>query len=162
MFFSDSILRKLAFACPVAQAMLHGSLGFPQVSGTVSFYELEQGTAVCADVAGLPEDGPCAAGFFGFHIHAGHSCTGNAEDEFADAGAHYDAHGCPHPAHSGDMPPLPGSSGRAWLAFLTDRFAADEVIGRTVIVHAHADDLTMQPSGGSGARIACGVIERLI
>ena len=161
MFFSDSILKALAFSRPSAQAILHGSLGFPQVSGKVSFYALEQGTAVYADVDGLPDDGPCAAGFFGFHIHAGHSCSGSAADEFADAGAHYDVHGCPHPAHSGDMPPLLSAAGNAWLAFLTDRFSVDEVIGRTVIVHADADDLMTQPSGGSGAMIACGVIERL-
>jgi Cu-Zn family superoxide dismutase len=34
------------------------------------------------------------------------------------------------------------------------------VIGRSVVVHAKADDLKTQPSGDSGARIACGVIGR--
>jgi len=34
------------------------------------------------------------------------------------------------------------------------------VIGRSVIVHAKADDLKSQPAGDSGARIACGVIGR--
>jgi Cu-Zn family superoxide dismutase len=32
------------------------------------------------------------------------------------------------------------------------------VIGRSVLVHAKADDLKSQPAGDSGARIACGVI----
>jgi len=32
------------------------------------------------------------------------------------------------------------------------------VIGRSVVVHAKADDLKSQPAGDSGARVACGVI----
>jgi Cu-Zn family superoxide dismutase len=32
------------------------------------------------------------------------------------------------------------------------------IIGRGVIVHAGADDLTSQPSGAAGPRVACGVI----
>jgi Cu-Zn family superoxide dismutase len=32
------------------------------------------------------------------------------------------------------------------------------IVGRAVIVHASADDLTSQPSGAAGPRQACGVI----
>ena len=35
---------------------------------------------------------------------------------------------------------------------------AKSAIGRSVVVHAKPDDLKTQPSGDSGARIACGVI----
>ena len=59
------------------------------------------------------------------------------------------------------MPPLFGNSGRAWLAFLTDRITVDEIIGKTVVIHSAPDDFTTQPSGNSGSKIACGAIERL-
>ena len=33
------------------------------------------------------------------------------------------------------------------------------IIGKSVVVHEKEDDLKTDPSGNSGARIACGVIE---
>ena len=51
-----------------------------------------------------------------------------------------------------------GNDGYAWGAVVTDRFKIDQVIGRTVIIHAGPDDFTSQPSGNAGAKIACGVI----
>lgn len=45
--------------------------------------------------------------------------------------------------------------------FLTDRFKVDDVIGRTVIIHDKPDDFTTQPSGNSGEKIACGIINRI-
>jgi len=144
---------------PHAAAILQGSDSHPDVTGTVRFYQTNQGVIVCAEVNGLPLDAaPCHDKIFGFHIHKGTNCGGNMDDPFADAMSHYDPQNCPHPDHAGDLPPLFGNNGYAYSAFLTNRFTVDEITGRTVIIHDHPDDFTTQPSGGSGTKIACGVI----
>jgi Cu-Zn family superoxide dismutase len=37
--------------------------------------------------------------------------------------------------------------------------AIDDIVGKSVIIHANADDFSSQPSGNSGPRIAGGVIQ---
>lgn len=36
---------------------------------------------------------------------------------------------------------------------------ADDIVGKSVVVHEKVDDYKTQPSGNSGSRIACGVIK---
>ena len=145
---------------PHAIARLQGSEHHPKLTGVVRFYQREDGVLVLAQLSGLPVSGKgCERGVFGFHIHAGSSCSGNDSDPFADALAHFDTRDCPHPQHAGDLPPLFATlDGRAFLAVLSDRFFLREVIGRTLIVHASPDDLHTQPSGNAGEKIACGRI----
>jgi superoxide dismutase, Cu-Zn family len=56
------------------------------------------------------------------------------------------------------------ASGKAKLEYVDHQISLtndqQSVIGRSVVVHAKADDLKSQPAGDSGARIACGVIGR--
>lgn len=145
---------------PDAAAVLRGAPNGRHVEGTVSFYQTPQGVLVTAAVRGLPVTRmACAQPIFALHVHEGGACTGNASDPFADAGMHYNPGGCPHPYHAGDLPPLfADQAGFAWLAVLTDRFRIQDVIGRTVIVHAKPDDFTTQPSGNANGKLACGVI----
>lgn len=146
---------------PQAEARITGSKDHPDLIGIVRFYQINAGVVVYAEICGLPHDGtPCHGRIFGFHIHKGSDCEGGMADSFADAMSHYDTKNCEHPYHAGDLPPLFGNNGVAASAFLTDRFLVDDVIGRTVIIHDNPDDFTTQPSGGSGTKIACGVIER--
>lgn len=144
---------------PQAAARMAGSESFPDISGTVRFYQTNKGVIVWAEINGLPlPEHPCRERIFGFHIHKGADCAGNMDDPFAGAMSHYDPDGCEHPYHAGDLPPLFGNNGFALSLFLTERFSVNEVIGRTVIIHDHPDDFTTQPSGNSGTKIACGVI----
>ena len=146
---------------PDAIARVFGSPDYPELDGFVKFYETNVGIVVISQVSGLPVgNNNCNKPIFAFHIHEGGACTGNESDYFADALTHYNPTSCPHPYHAGDMPPLFSASGLAFSAFLTDRFLIDEIIGKTVIIHDSPDDFTTQPSGNSGTKIACGVIER--
>ncbi len=144
---------------PNAAAIIKGSDEYPTVVGDVRFYQLDEGVLVAARVEGLVEANEAGQSpVFGFHIHSGSSCTGNETDPFADAMTHYNPKDRPHPHHAGDMPPLFGNNGSAFLAFITDRFTVDEIVGKTVIIHSMPDDFTTQPAGNAGKKIACGVI----
>lgn len=154
-----SQLERLLKMPPNAHATIKGAPGYSNINGMVFFYQAADGVLILAQVRGLPQGAePCSSNVFGFHIHEGNSCTGNSEDPFANAGSHYNPNSCLHPAHAGDLPPLFGNHGFAFMAFVTDRFSVNEVIGRTVIIHSSPDDFTTQPSGNSGKKIACGQI----
>lgn len=146
---------------PDAKAEIKGSDTYPDIAGKANFYQIKDGVLLSVEVAGLPTNGDnCSGGIFGFHIHEGESCTGNTEDPFSDTKGHYNPKDCKHPDHAGDLPPLIETQGRAFMAILTGRFTVDEVIGRTMIIHASPDDFTTQPSGNAGKKIACGKIRR--
>lgn len=147
---------------PNAQAQIKGIEKYKSIDGTVSFYNMNKNIILIANISGLPqEEDICKQPIFAMHIHSGDSCTGTAEDPLADTKTHYNPNNCLHPYHSGDLPPLFSNSGCAWLAFSTDRFPLNEIIGRTVVIHRMADDFTTQPSGNSGEKIACGIIKPL-
>lgn len=163
-FYPHSSVQLAMTLCGRAQAaaVIKGSGSYPDIQGTVLFYQTDEGVIVFVEVSGLSvAQEHCQEGIFGFHIHKGTDCGGNMTDPFADAMQHFDLDDCAHPYHTGDLPPLFGNGGLAISAFLTNRFRIDEVIGRVVIIHDHPDDFTTQPSGNSGTKIACGVIKSL-
>ena len=107
-------------------------------------------------------------GTHGIHFHAVRRCDG----DFASAGGHYNPmnrkHGlsAPDGPHAGDSPNFSaGGDGRARVQFTTDRVTLTagpttlaDSDGSSMIVHASADDQMTDPSGNSGARIACGMV----
>lgn len=107
-------------------------------------------------------------GTHGIHFHAAGRCDG----DFTSAGAHYNPmnrrHGlnAPDGPHAGDAPNLTaGADGHARVQFTTDRVTLTggpvtlaDSDGTALVLHASADDQVTDPSGNSGARIACGVV----
>jgi len=102
----------------------------------------------------------------GLHIHEKGDCS--APDAMS-AGGHFNPQGKPHGQpgsaehHAGDLPALKADkSGRAHVQVdvsgITLKPGPTSIIGRAVVVHADPDDYKTQPTGNSGARIACGVI----
>ena len=144
---------------PSAEAVLKPTAG-SNVAGTVNFRGEGGSVVVTARVSGL------TPGAHGFHIHEKGDCSA---PDATSAGGHFNpsgkAHGHPEHGdhHAGDMPQLVAdASGNASLtATLTTvsiGAGAADIVGRGVIVHAAPDDFKTQPTGNSGARVACGVI----
>jgi Cu-Zn family superoxide dismutase len=142
-----------------AVAVLHPTTA-SKVGGTVTFTEVADGVQVHADLTGL------ASGKHGFHVHEFGDCSA---PDAASAGAHFNPTSEPHAGpddtarHVGDMGNVEAdTSGKATLEYVDHNISLakdnNSVIGRSVIVHAKQDDLKTQPSGDSGARVACGVI----
>lgn len=130
------------------------------VTGVVRF-ALENGNVhVTATVEGL------TPGKHGFHIHEKGDCSA---PDGTSAGGHFNPdmmnHGGPMAdmRHVGDLGNLDANEqGVATLDFVDSHMSFDgpnSIVGRGVIVHADEDDLTSQPTGAAGARVACGVIQ---
>jgi Cu-Zn family superoxide dismutase len=103
----------------------------------------------------------------GFHIHEAGDCSSG---DGMSAKGHFNPLGKPHgdPAgaehHAGDLPALKADkSGTAKLETTLSGIrvgpGSGSIAGRGLIVHADADDYKTQPTGNSGARLACGVIQ---
>jgi Cu-Zn family superoxide dismutase len=156
---SNSELKALVHQQPSACAIINGIMSYPNLLGLANFYQTDVGVLVFVRVKGLPlNPQACGPSFFGMHIHEGSTCTGTGSDPLADTGLHYNPNDCPHPEHAGDLPPLIGRGGDSLILALTDHFSVEEIIGRTIVIHASPDDFKTQPAGNSGAKIACGEI----
>lgn len=152
-------------AQPGAMAVLQPTAAISPnpTAGRVSFTALEHGVRVAGEVRGFVPGTE-----HGFHIHEKGDCgdNGNASGgHFNPAGGTHGKFGAPG-SHAGELPSLVAdASGVARFSVdvhtlsLTEG-AANNVIGRALVVHRDRDDFTTQPAGNSGPRIACAVITR--
>ena len=101
----------------------------------------------------------------GFHVHEKGDCS---SDDAMSAGGHLDPDGKRHGPptgehHAGDVPSIKADANgvatvRTRIAGTLLGSGAGDIAGKALVVHASPDDYTTQPTGNSGARIACGVI----
>ena len=144
---------------PMAGATLT-SISGSQARGSVHFQELADGSVdVEVKLTGVPP------GVHGFHVHDKGDCADNGNA----AGGHYNPMNMPHAGpdansrHAGDFGNVTADEkGEVNTRFntrsITVRAGSTSVVGHAVILHANPDDLTTQPTGNAGARIACGVV----
>lgn len=131
------------------------------ITGTVTIEDLEKEFKVTADIKGLKPNSR-----FGFHIHQNGVCEG---PNYKTAGDHFNPHKKPHGRpdsemrHAGDLGNLQtNANGEAKQVILVPKEEGDtfdQILNKSVLIHAGVDDLTSQPSGNSGDRIACGLIK---
>jgi Cu-Zn family superoxide dismutase len=105
------------------------------------------------------------------HIHQMAKCEG---PKFETAGPHFNPeakqHGANNPLgpHAGDMPNFTVKKDGTARVTVTDSHVnlgdgANSLFangGTSLVIHAKADDMKTDPSGNSGDRIACGVINQ--
>jgi len=159
-------------------ALLWASAGFAQSAahadivdaqgkkiGTAAFRASNNGVRIDVNVSGLPP------GTRGIHIHSVGKCEGPA---FTTAGPHLNPtskkHGkdSPEGPHAGDLLNLEVNADGLGKASLLDQnvtlgqgqSSLFHEGGTSLVIHANADDYKTDPAGNSGARIACGVIEK--
>lgn len=142
-----------------ASVRLHPRSG-SNVSGWLIFTQRGSSVRVTGDIAGHK------AGPKGFHIHEKGDCS--ALDAMS-AGGHFNPgktkHGAPGTGHAGDFGNITFDEyGSATVNLMVSGIAVSKtapngIIGRSVIIHAQADDLKNDPTGNAGGRVACGVIE---
>ena len=133
-----------------------------EVVGWAKFTEDATGTLhVNVHVAGL------APGLHGIHIHSAAACVLGTTPAFSSAGSHHNPLGALHGNHAGDLPNLVANvAGRGHLNATSDGATLSsgsgvslfDGNGSAIVIHAYPDDYVTNPTGNSGARVACGVI----
>ena len=131
------------------------------VQGNVTFRQEEDGgVRIIAEISGL------TPGSHGFHVHEKGDCSA---PDASSAGGHFNPHQTEHGKagegahHAGDLPSLEAdAAGNATIDVVLyglEITGDNGIVGRGLIVHADPDDYISQPTGNSGVRVACAVIQ---
>lgn len=140
--------RQVALVSPAGQSI-----------GTVSMWESPGAVSMRVQASGVP------LGLHGIHVHAVGRCV---PPSFESAGGHWNplnrSHGFndPQGPHAGDLPNITVSGNGVVNEVVVLSGASLSGLGdgdgSALVIHATADDYVTDPSGNSGARIACAVL----
>ena len=133
--------------------------------GTAKIVPAKKGVKIEVNVSQLPP------GKHGIHIHAVGKCEGPA---FTTAGGHLNPdtkkHGKDNPEgpHAGDLLMINAKADGTAKATLLDTMVTlgdgpNSLFhegGAAIVIHEKEDDYKTDPTGNSGARIGCGVIQK--
>ena len=136
-----------------------------QKIGTAALVQSNGGVRIDLDVTQL------LPGIHGIHVHAVGKCEG---PDFKTAGGHFNPdmkkHGKDNPdgPHAGDLLNITvAANGSAKTSLTAPNVTlgggANSLFhegGSAIVIHEKEDDYKTDPSGNSGARIACGVIQK--
>jgi Cu-Zn family superoxide dismutase len=164
---TPALLLAAAFCAQAAGMTAHANLvdSTGKSVGKATLKETSGGVQIKAMLSNLPP------GTHGMHIHAVGKCD---PPDFKSAGGHFNPdmkkHGMNNPdgMHAGDLPNVEvGADGKAKVSLLAAHVTlkdGDHSLfhegGTALVIHEKADDYMTDPSGNSGNRIACGVIEK--
>jgi superoxide dismutase, Cu-Zn family len=151
-------------ATPTGRATIRNASG--ATLGVLLLEPTSKGVHITGTLTGLP------AGTHGIHLHTVGLCDPAA---FSTAGGHFNPssahHGLENPAgpHAGDLPNITvNPNGVVAVDLTTPRVTLGATAptgvfdsdGTAIVIHTGPDDQRTDPAGNSGARIACGVVER--
>lgn len=148
----------------MARASIQSASG-SSLTGEATFEETAGGTKMTLVVRNAPP------GTHAIHLHQNGDCS--AADA-SSAGGHWNPTDEPHGKraegeefHRGDVANLEvgqDSTGRMEMTIENWTIGGPDkanILNKAVIIHADPDDFVSQPSGNAGARIGCGVIQKV-
>jgi superoxide dismutase, Cu-Zn family len=162
-----ALLLASAVCVQAADTMAHANIvdSTGKSVGKITLKQFPGGVEIKGSLSNLPP------GTHGMHIHTVGKCDA---PDFKTAGGHFNPdmkkHGMNNPdgMHAGDLPNIEvGTDGKVKVKVVAAHVTisdGDHSLfhegGTSIVIHEKADDYMTDPSGNSGNRIACGVIEK--
>lgn len=143
------------------------------VVASATFTESDSGLNIVVQSTSEGSGSGLEEGAHGLHIHETGVCDPSGDTPFESAGGHFNPTNAMHgdledeDSHAGDLGNIEvDAEGTFGADITTDKLtleagaenSLDDEDGSAIVIHAGEDDLSTDPSGESGDRVACGVI----